>query len=64
VFEAISELYEDEELYARMSVPVFPYGGGQAAQQVVASIRRLLHKQERHAASNPIDQSDPARART
>ncbi len=52
VFEAISELHEDNGLYARMSVPVFPYGDGHAAKRVVASIHRLLQKQQRDAALN------------
>jgi UDP-N-acetylglucosamine 2-epimerase (non-hydrolysing) len=64
VFEAISELYEDEGLYARMSVPLFPYGDGHAAERVVTAIRRFLRRHERDAPSREIDRRDPARAKT
>jgi UDP-N-acetylglucosamine 2-epimerase (non-hydrolysing) len=39
---AISQLCDDPELYARMAVPVFPYGDGQAAQRIVAAMRKRL----------------------
>ncbi len=39
---AISQLCDDSELYARMAVPVFPYGDGQAAQRIVAAMRKRL----------------------
>jgi UDP-N-acetylglucosamine 2-epimerase (non-hydrolysing) len=39
---AISQLCDDPELYARMSVPVFPYGDGQAAKRIVAAMRARL----------------------
>ncbi|MDP3553879.1 non-hydrolyzing UDP-N-acetylglucosamine 2-epimerase [Methylocystis sp.] len=42
VSSAISQLCDDPELYARMSVPVFPYGDGQAAQRIVAAMRTKL----------------------
>ncbi|MEF3365105.1 UDP-N-acetylglucosamine 2-epimerase (non-hydrolyzing) [Methylocystis sp. 9N] len=42
VSKAISQLCDDPELYARMSIPVFPYGDGQAAQRIVAAIRARL----------------------
>lgn len=35
VLNAISRLYDRPEVYARMSVPVFPYGDGQAAKRIV-----------------------------
>ena len=37
---AISQLCDDPALYARMSVPVFPYGDGQAAKRIVAAMQR------------------------
>lgn len=39
---AISQLCDDPALYARMSVPVFPYGDGHAAQRIVAAMRARL----------------------
>ena len=42
VSSAISQLCDDPELYARMSVPVFPYGDGQAAKRIVAAMRARL----------------------
>ncbi|WP_428384624.1 non-hydrolyzing UDP-N-acetylglucosamine 2-epimerase [Methylocystis sp.] len=42
VANAISQLHDDPELYARMSVPVFPYGDGQAAKRIVAAMRARL----------------------
>lgn len=42
VSNAISQLCDDPELYARMSVPVFPYGDGQAAKRIVAAMRARL----------------------
>ncbi|HEY8125360.1 MAG TPA: UDP-N-acetylglucosamine 2-epimerase (non-hydrolyzing) [Methylocystis sp.] len=42
VSSAISQLCDDPELYARMSVPVFPYGDGHAAQRIVAAMRTRL----------------------
>ncbi|MFZ3180970.1 MAG: UDP-N-acetylglucosamine 2-epimerase (non-hydrolyzing) [Methylocystis silviterrae] len=42
VSSAISQLCDDPALYARMSVPVFPYGDGQAAKRIVAAMRARL----------------------
>ena len=42
VLNAISRLYDRPEVYARMSVPVFPYGDGQAAARIVAAMRARL----------------------
>ncbi|CCJ06996.1 non-hydrolyzing UDP-N-acetylglucosamine 2-epimerase [Methylocystis sp. SC2] len=42
VSNAISQLCDDPALYARMSVPVFPYGDGQAAKRIVAAMRARL----------------------
>lgn len=44
VSKAISQLCDDPELYARMSIPVFPYGDGQAAKRIVAAIRARLER--------------------
>lgn len=42
VSSAISQLCDDPALYARMSVPVFPYGDGQAAKRIVAAMGARL----------------------
>ena len=42
VANAISQLHDDPDLYARMSVPVFPYGDGQASKRIVAAMRARL----------------------
>lgn len=39
ILEAIEKLYTDPAAYARMAVPVFPYGDGRAAERIVAAIR-------------------------
>ncbi|MFO1126166.1 MAG: UDP-N-acetylglucosamine 2-epimerase (non-hydrolyzing) [Methylocystis sp.] len=44
VSNAISQLREDPELHASMSVPVFPYGDGQAAKRIVAAMRARLER--------------------
>ncbi|WP_428405402.1 non-hydrolyzing UDP-N-acetylglucosamine 2-epimerase [Methylocystis sp.] len=44
VASAISQLCDDPELYARMSVPVFPYGDGHAAKRIVAVMRERLQR--------------------
>ncbi|NUJ79330.1 UDP-N-acetylglucosamine 2-epimerase (non-hydrolyzing) [Methylocystis sp. FS] len=42
VSSAISQLCDDPALYARMAVPVFPYGDGHAAKRIVAAMRARL----------------------
>lgn len=42
VFQALSQLYEDETVYRRMAAPVFPYGDGHAASRIVEAMRERL----------------------
>lgn len=44
VENAIAQLRNDPALYARMSVPVFPYGDGQAAKRIVAAMHARLER--------------------
>lgn len=44
VLNAISRLHDHPELYARMSVLVFPYGDGQAAKRIVDAMRARLER--------------------
>ncbi|PPD44279.1 MAG: UDP-N-acetylglucosamine 2-epimerase (non-hydrolyzing) [Methylocystis sp.] len=49
VLDAISELHCDSRHYARMAVPVFPYGDGRAAERIVGEMRARLVGHEARA---------------
>ena len=42
VFGALSKLHRDEKTYRRMARPVFPYGDGHAAEQILDRLRDSL----------------------
>jgi UDP-N-acetylglucosamine 2-epimerase (non-hydrolysing) len=46
VFEALSELYQNEELYRKMAVPAFPYGDGHAAARIVEAMQRRFFQSQ------------------
>jgi UDP-N-acetylglucosamine 2-epimerase len=43
IFEAVERLIRDEEAYARMSRPSFPFGDGNAAPRIAAILDEFLH---------------------
>jgi UDP-N-acetylglucosamine 2-epimerase len=41
IVRAVDKLYRDENSYAAMAVPRFPYGSGHAADQITSAIFNL-----------------------